>query len=270
MQDDTPYLSAGQRIGLWTLLESAPLATRGVLCRCDCGTERLVHPVNLARGHSKSCGCRQRAERAKLPPYIPKGTRFEMLVTLEDATSSNSPVRCRCDCGKERLLSRAIQLTKSRYPSRSCGCRMSKKGAAAIRAAKATHGLSNHPIYGLWVGIVARTSKPTDFAYKWYGARGIRIYEPWRTDPTPFIEWITENLGPRPEGCSLDRIDNDGDYEPGNLRWATQLVQARNKRSIWRLTQERDALRAQLAAVMQSVKHRSTRHAEPRQDETLF
>lgn len=56
------------------------------------------------------------------------------------------------------------------------------------------------------------------------------MWEPWRTDAGAFINWMLANLGPRPAGMSLDRIDNDGDYEPGNLRWATQAEQNNNKR----------------------------------------
>jgi hypothetical protein len=65
--------------------------------------------------------------------------------------------------------------------------------------------------------------------YKDWGGRGIKVAPEWH-DIKVFVEWIEENLGPCPEGCSLDRIDNDGDYEPGNVRWATRSQQSLNRR----------------------------------------
>jgi hypothetical protein len=66
--------------------------------------------------------------------------------------------------------------------------------------------------------------------YRYYGGRGITMYAPWVNDSTAFINWVESNLGPRPQGHTLDRIDNDGNYEPGNLRSATRAVQLRNRR----------------------------------------
>ena len=93
----------------------------------------------------------------------------------------------------------------------------------------ATHGLSDHPLYRTWEGIRRRCYNPQLFAYQFYGGRGIRMFEPWRDGPTQFIEWIEANLGQRPDRHSLDRIDNDGDYAPGNLRWATWSEQRQNQ-----------------------------------------
>ena len=100
------------------------------------------------------------------------------------------------------------------------------------------HGLTGHPLYFTWLGIRARCCNPDSRSYKWYGARGIGMHDEWLHDPAAFIAWIEENLGPRPAGrgsrsyplYTLDRIDNDGGYEPGNLRWATKAVQQGNRR----------------------------------------
>jgi len=92
------------------------------------------------------------------------------------------------------------------------------------------HGLSYHPLYQVWKGIKARCLNPNNRAYRHYGDRGITIASEWLHNPQAFIEWVEEHLGPRPLETSLDRIDNDGDYEPGNLRWATRSQQVRNRR----------------------------------------
>lgn len=92
-----------------------------------------------------------------------------------------------------------------------------------------THGLSKHPSYFRWCNAVNRCTNPNHRAYPNYGGRGISIYESW-LDPSVFLGWLDENLGHCPNGMSLDRIDNDRGYEPGNLRWATRSQQVKNQR----------------------------------------
>jgi hypothetical protein len=75
-----------------------------------------------------------------------------------------------------------------------------------------------------------RCGSPRDKGWHLYGGRGITVYVEWRDDPTAFIAWIEATLGPKPIGGSLDRIEGDGNYEPGNLRWATSAEQIANRR----------------------------------------
>jgi hypothetical protein len=76
-----------------------------------------------------------------------------------------------------------------------------------------------------------RCLNPGSTAYPNYGGRGVTLWEPWRDDPEAFTGWVLENLGPRPEGHSIDRADVNGNYEPGNIRWATQAQQMQNTRA---------------------------------------
>lgn len=86
------------------------------------------------------------------------------------------------------------------------------------------------PIVKLWYAIKQRCFDSSHPAYADYGGRGIKVYGPWIHNRDSFVQWVQSNLGPRPDGTSLDRIHNDGHYEPGNLRWATPLQQAQNRR----------------------------------------
>lgn len=92
---------------------------------------------------------------------------------------------------------------------------------------------SKHPyhyLYQLHYNILVKIDDSHDPGYEFYGARGITYHEDWRYNKYKFMVWILNNLGPRPENMTLDRIDNDGHYEPGNLRWASRLDQVLNQR----------------------------------------
>lgn len=90
---------------------------------------------------------------------------------------------------------------------------------------------SSHSHYNRWYNMMKRCFNPEHRAYHCYGGRGITVCEEWQT-PANFYRYLDEVLGPRPEGHTLDRINNDGDYEPGNMRWATQTEQIRNSRVV--------------------------------------
>lgn len=102
-----------------------------------------------------------------------------------------------------------------------------------------THGLSRHPLYSVWAQMIARCENPQNREYHGYGGRGIAVCDEWH-DVTAFIAWIETSIGPRPDGTTgtkrrmpvytLDRIDNGGNYEPGNVRWATRSEQMANAR----------------------------------------
>jgi hypothetical protein len=88
------------------------------------------------------------------------------------------------------------------------------------------HGLSNHPLYDTWAAMMQRCYYLKAIGYRNYGGRGIRVCDRWHA-----VENFIADMDPKPAGMTLDRKDNDGNYEPDNCRWATWTEQARNKRT---------------------------------------
>jgi len=92
------------------------------------------------------------------------------------------------------------------------------------------HGLTRHPVYGLWRSIKQRCYNPNASNYKFYGARGIKMYPPWKVDFVLFYEYIISLPNYGEKNLTLDRINNNDNYEPGNLRWVTQHYQICNSK----------------------------------------
>ena len=156
------------------------------------------------------------------------GERFGRLLVIGAAPTRGRRcyVVCRCDCGAS-VEAQARHVRSG--ATLSCGCLQRDRS----RESKTTHGLAvhgrEHPLYGTWMGMMGRCTLPAHSAYRYYGGRGITVCERWR-DASVFLADIERLIGARPDGMTLDRIDNEGHYEPGNVRWATAKQQAANKR----------------------------------------
>ena len=128
-------------------------------------------------------------------------------------------VLCKCSCGTTKEVDRFSVL---RGDTQSCGCLQKER----TRETSTTHGGHRLPEYRVWRNILSRCYNKNDPRYDRYGGRGITVYSGWRRSFEAFLR----DVGPRPGfGYSIDRIDNDRGYEPGNMRWATAKEQARNR-----------------------------------------
>ena len=144
-----------------------------------------------------------------------RGQKFNLLTVVEIAERIGDVYWvCVCDCGTV-CQTRGVDIRRGQ--AKSCGCLKSRK----------THGLTGTVEYRAWYHMKQRCTMPNHCRWEHYGGRGIKVCDEWITSFEAFLSHVGPKPGP---GYSLDRIDNDGNYEPGNVRWATASEQANNKR----------------------------------------
>lgn len=192
------------------------------LCTCSCGKNTNVPTSSLKNGSTRSCGCLFR-ERAITDLT---GRQFERLTVIRlGSRTPSGKLRwvCLCSCGKETLVD-SYSLTREK--TKSCGC-LARENSSKSRM---KHGHTSKDIvtstYQAWGSMKARCTNRKNLRWQDYGGRGIVVCDRWIHSFESFLE----DMGEKPEGLTLDRIDVNGNYEKSNCRWATRKEQRANQR----------------------------------------
>jgi len=221
-------------------------------CRCGCGNELVVIQDSLGSGRTRSCGCLQREVCSLTGQNNLRdltGKRFGRLTVIERGENGRRGQRrwrCLCDCGRETIVTGGNLRSGG---TKTCGCMEGVLKHGATRGSRSAE-------YRAWLAMKHRCLNPNLLHFKNYGGRGITVCDRWlhhQDDGVhPFLNFLAD-MGPRPEGrtgkmptFSLDRIDNDGNYEPSNCRWATTKEQMTNRRNITDLEAENKRLRIRI------------------------
>lgn len=195
------------------------------LCRCSCGgTKHVTRSDALKAGQIQSCGCLV-VERALATAQKLLAKQFGRLTVIERVENKgrNAAWLCRCECGNELIVTTG-ELNRGR--TQSCGCFR----VDIQRERLTTHGhgapYKKSPTYVSWQSMKTRCYDPNFRNFSYYGGRGIKVCKRWLNSFENFLA----DMGPRPPGTTLDRINNDGDYKPSNCQWVTRKEQASNRR----------------------------------------
>lgn len=208
-----------------TNIEPRPCKSAKARFVCVCGKSKEVRISHVIQGNTVSCGC------VKRTLFVAEGQRVGRLVVLsldERRVKKSIKVMCRCDCGTEKWI---VIADLAYGVVNSCGCLVKEQVSALSRK----HGGEGTPLYTVWRSMLNRCADPKNASFHRYGGRGIRVCDEWLTDFAAFRAWSMANQYAR--GLQIDRIDNDGYYEPANCRWVTARENGNNRR------QQRLALR---------------------------
>lgn len=180
------------------------------------------------------------------------GMRFGRLVALKLAPKKGKDRmwECACDCGSIAII-RGASLSKG--ATKSCGCY--RKEVTTKR--NTTHGSSKSHLYSTWCDMKRRCVNPSNKRWGQYGGRGISVCDRWNHSFENFVE----DMGYPPfEKAQLDRIDNNGNYEPGNTRWVTQLQNIRNRSITVKATHNGETLPISVWAERAGISYPSIRN----------
>ena len=216
----------GNRYGRLTVIERAEsiVLPSGQIktawrCKCDCGNEVIIRVCDLKSGKTKSCGCYKKDFRVN----DLTGKKFGRLTVLRKADNKGHGIEwlCQCDCGNQTVV-RSDRLVTGHCTSCGCYSKELKRNYS--------HGMYKTPLYKVWCSMKQRCNSPKFKQYKDYGGRGIKICDEWNDKHgfTKFSKWALSHG--YEHGLEIDRIDNNGNYEPSNCRFVTHRENMQNRR----------------------------------------
>lgn len=212
-------INIGKTFGEWKIIQEVADERPGKYyeCQCVCGKIQSVHWVSIKLGRSRRCWDCARASTSKKDDMV--GKKFgKWLVLHQKGKMHNSySYYCRCECGFEKEV-HGPHLRRGKT-TQCASCSNREKAISNI-----THGKSTSSTYKIWNQMHQRCKNPKVTHYHRYGGRGISVCEKWN-DFRNFLR----DMGERPEGMDLDRINNDGNYEPGNCRWISHKENCQNQ-----------------------------------------
>ncbi|MBD2613907.1 hypothetical protein H6G94_21965 [Nostoc punctiforme FACHB-252] len=203
METTKRVINISGKFGSWTVLEKQG---KQVLCKCDCGTQKLVYSHTLINGRSTNCGCKKRKES------IPVGANFGRLTVISDVEVKGKRgellLLTLCRCGTQKYVSKN---SLKRGLTQSCGCLQRD----SLKTDKTIHGHCKSHEYNSWLHIKRICYNKNHHQYKYHGGCGIEVDASWRDNFTQFLK----DMGLAPQGTVISRIDQESDFAPGNCLW---------------------------------------------------
>jgi len=205
----------GQVFGKWTVLSKSGRTSRGettYLCECTCGSRKIQRGSTLKAGESTQCkSCFVDSLNKTLDLVGKKFGSWLVASRFKNVQRNELFYTCICDCGtRKNIPGHALKSGQTKQCNK---CRCSKRGAEYLSTKL------------VWRAMIARCSNKNLKVYKYYGGRGITVCKRWHS-----YDNFVEDMGLKPLKLQIDRIDNDGNYEPSNCRWVTARENSLNRR----------------------------------------